>query len=97
MNVYYMGANLNDDSQFPIVVWNTRVARNIKGATQCPQGEYESKMTRWGEPEGMNLGADVWAGTVNNTDKDRRDSFPKLTNFENLSNKYYDNNLESEE
>ena len=77
MNVYYMNANLND-SEFPIVVWNTRVARNIKGVTQCPQGEYESKMTRWGEPEGMNLGADVGLASNNKTDRDRKDTFPVL-------------------
>jgi len=95
MNIYYMGDNLAK-SEFPIKVWNEQIPRNV-GATQVPAEEYESKMTRWGEPEGMNLGADVWAGTVNNTDKDRRDSFPKLTDFENLSNKYYDQNLEPQE
>lgn len=91
MNIYYMGMNLTK-SEFPIKVRNEKVDQHV-GATKIPTKGYESKMTRWGEPEGMNLGADVWAGTVNNTDKDRRDSFPN----ENLSNKYYDHNLESEE
>ena len=95
MNIYYMGES-QTDSEFPIVRWNPQVERNV-GATQLPPEEYESKLQGWGEPEGMNLGADVWAGTVNNTDKDRRDSFPNLTNFENLSNKYYDKNLEPQE
>ena len=75
MNVYYMGANLND-SEFPIVVWNTRVARNIKGATQCPEGEYESRPRAWGEPEGGG-GPDAWATLVNNTDSTRKDTFPR--------------------
>ena len=76
MNIYYMGENLTA-SEFPIRVWNTRVPRNV-GATQVPAEEYESKMTRWGEPEGMNLGADVGLASNNKTDRDRKDTFPVL-------------------
>jgi len=76
MNIYYMGENLTA-SEFPIRVWNTRVPRNV-GATQVPAGEYEDRPQRWGEPEGMNLGADVGLASNNKTDRDRRDTFPVL-------------------
>ena len=76
MNIYYMGDNLAK-SEFPIKVWNEQVPR-IVGATQVPAQEYESKMTRWGEPEGMNLGADVGLASNNKTDRDRKDTFPVL-------------------
>ena len=76
MNIYYMGDNLAE-SEFPIKVWNEQVPRNV-GATQVPAEEYESKMTRWGEPEGMNLGADVGLASNNKTDRDRKDTFPVL-------------------
>ena len=76
MNIYYMGDNLAK-SEFPIKVWNEQVPRNV-GATQVPAEEYESKMTRWGEPEGMNLGADVGLASNNKTDRDRKDTFPVL-------------------
>ncbi len=95
MNIYYMGDNLAK-SEFPIKVWNEQIPRNV-GATQVPAEEYQSKMTRWGEPEGMNLGPDVGLASVNNTDWDRADSFPKDFNSANLKSKYYDYNLESEE
>jgi len=76
MNIYYMGDNLAK-SEFPIKVWNEQIPRNV-GATQVPAEEYESKMTRWGEPEGMNLGADVGLASNNKTDRDRKDTFPAL-------------------
>ncbi len=95
MNIYYMGDNLAK-SELPIKVWNEQIPRNV-GATKCPAEEYQSKMTRWGEPEGMNLGPDVGLASVNNTDWDRADSFPKDFNSANLKSKYYDYNLESEE
>jgi hypothetical protein len=76
MNIYYMGDNLAE-SEFPIKVWNEQVPRNV-GATQVPAEEYDSKMTRWGEPEGMNLGADVGLASNNKTDRDRKDTFPTL-------------------
>ena len=76
MNIYYMGDNITK-SEFPIKVWNEQVPRNV-GATQVPAEEYESKMTRWGEPEGMNLGADVGLASNNKTDRDRKDTFPVL-------------------
>jgi len=75
MNIYYMGKNLTE-SEFPIVVWNTRIPRNIKGVTQCPQEEYENRPRGWGEPEGGG-GPDAWATIVNNTDSARRDTFPR--------------------
>ena len=76
MNIYYMGENLAN-SEFPIKVWNSQIARNV-GVTQVPAEEYESKMTRWGEPEGMNLGPDVGLASNNKTDRDRKDTFPVL-------------------
>ena len=76
MNIYYMGQNLAK-SDFPIRVWNDQIPRNV-GATQVPAEEYESKMTRWGEPEGMNLGPDVGLASNNKTDRDRKDTFPVL-------------------
>ncbi len=76
MNIYYMGENLAN-SEFPIKVWNSQIPRNV-GATQVPAEEYESKMTRWGEPEGMNLGPDVGLASNNKTDRDRKDTFPVL-------------------
>jgi len=76
MNIYYMGENLAK-SEFPIKVWNSQITRNV-GATQVPAEEYESKMTRWGEPEGMNLGPDVGLASNNKTDRDRKDTFPVL-------------------
>ena len=76
MNIYYMGQNLTK-SDFPIRVWNDQIPRNV-GATQVPAEEYESKMTRWGEPEGMNLGPDVGLASNNKTDRDRKDTFPVL-------------------
>ena len=94
MNIYYMGENLNA-SEFPIRVWNTRVPRNVRAA-QVPAGEYEGRPQRWGDYEKGSTGADAWASEVNNTDKDRQDTFPKLTNRENLRSKCYDRNLESE-
>ncbi|MCJ8336110.1 MAG: hypothetical protein MJH10_18050 [Epibacterium sp.] len=76
MNIYYMGENLAT-SEFHIRVWNDQIPRNV-GATQLPAGECESKVTRWGEPEGMNLGADVGLASNNKTDRDRKDTFPVL-------------------
>ena len=76
MNIYYMGQNLAK-SDFPIRVWNDQIPRNV-GTTQVPAEEYESKMTRWGEPEGMNLGPDVGLASNNKTDRDRKDTFPVL-------------------
>lgn len=76
MNIYYMGQNLTK-SEFPIRVWNDQIPRNV-GATQVPAEEYESKTTRWGEPEGMNLGPDVGLASNNKTDRDRKDTFPVL-------------------
>ena len=76
MNIYYMGENIAD-TDFPIVVWNDMIPRNV-GATQCPAQEYEPHTERWGEPEGMNLGSDVGLASNNNTDRDRRDTFPVL-------------------
>lgn len=76
MNIYYMGDNITK-SEFPIKVWNEQVPRNV-GATQVPAEEYDSKMTRWGEPEGMNLGPDVGLASNNKTDRDRKDTFPVL-------------------
>ena len=78
MNIYYMGENLLE-SKFPIKVWNDQVPHNVP-ATKIPAQEYESKRVRWGEPEGINLGADAWSKTVNNTDLDRKDTFPKEAN-----------------
>ena len=75
MNIYYMNQNLTS-SEFPIVVWNNLIDRNV-GATQVPAGEHGSSLKRWGEPEKGGAGADAWASEVNNTDKDRKDSFPK--------------------
>ena len=75
MNIYYMGENLAN-SEFPIKVWNSQIARNV-GATQVPAEEYKSKMTRWGEPEKGGVGADAGLRSVNNTDDTRTDSFPK--------------------
>ena len=95
MNIYYMNTNIVN-TDFPIVVWNDMIPRNV-GATQVPTEEYEPHTERWGEPEGMNLGPDVGLASVNNTDWDRADSFPKDFNSANLKSKYYDYNLESEE
>ena len=77
MNIYYMGENLAN-SEFPIKVWNSHYPPINVGATQVPAEEYESKMTRWGEPEGMNLGPDVGLASNNKTDRDRKDTFPVL-------------------
>ncbi len=75
MNIYYMGENLTN-SEFPIKVWNDQVPRNV-GATKCLTGEYESQLQLWGEHEKGTIGADAGLLSVNNTDKDRKDSFPK--------------------
>ena len=76
MNIYYMGDNINE-TEFPIIVWNDQIARNVC-ATQVPEEYYESRLTRWGEPEGLNLGADVGLASNNKTDRDRKDTFPVL-------------------
>jgi hypothetical protein len=76
MNIYYMNTNITQ-SDFPIVVWNDLIPRSV-GAVWCPAGEYEHHTGRWGEPEGMNLGPDVGLASNNNTDRDRRDTFPVL-------------------
>lgn len=76
MNIYYMGMNLTK-SEFPIKVRNEKVDQHV-GATKIPTAKYESKMTRWGEPEGMNLGADVGLASNNKTDRDRKDTFPTI-------------------
>ena len=75
MNIYYMGENLAT-SEFPIRVWNGQIPRNV-GATQVPAGEYESRVTRWGEPEKGGVGADAGLRRVNRTDATRTDTFPK--------------------
>ncbi len=75
MNIYYMNTNIAD-TDFPIVVWNALIPRNV-GATQCPAQEYVSKTTGWGEPEKGGVGADAGLRSVNNTDETRTDSFPK--------------------
>ena len=75
MNIYYMGENLTA-SEFPIRVWNTRVPRNV-GATQVPAGEYEGRLQRWGDYEKGSVGADAGLTSVNNTDRNRQDTFPK--------------------
>jgi len=95
VNIYYMGES-QTDSEFPIVRWNPQVARNV-GATQLPTEEYESKLQGWGEPEKMNLGPDVWSAVVNNTDRDRKDTFPKDHNKGAMRDTYYNRNEESEE
>ena len=75
MNIYYMGENLAT-SEFPIRVWNEQIPRNV-GATQIPAEEYESRVTRWGEPEKGGVGADAGLRSVNRTDDTRTDTFPK--------------------
>ena len=67
MNIYYMNTNTTQ-SEFPIIVWNNRVPRNV-GATQVTTG--------WGEPEQHGVGADAGLRSVNSTDDTRTDSFPK--------------------
>lgn len=76
MNIYYMGENLTKP-ELPIQVWNDQIPRNV-GATQVPSEEYERKVTRWGDPEGMNLGPDVGLVSNNKTDRYRKDTFPVL-------------------
>ena len=76
MNIYYMGENLTKP-ELPIQVWNDQIPRNV-GATQVPSEEYEREVTRWGDPEGMNLGPDVGLASNNKTDRDRKDTFPVL-------------------
>ena len=75
MNIYYMNTNIAQ-SDFPIVVWNDMIPRNV-GATQCPAQEYVSKTTGWGVPEKGGVGPDAGLRSVNNTDDTRTDSFPK--------------------
>ncbi|NRA77846.1 MAG: hypothetical protein HRU18_06535 [Pseudoalteromonas sp.] len=77
MNIYYMGENIND-SKFPIVVWNEQVAPNV-GATVLPPEEYEENNSLWGYEgnEPFVIGQDAGALYNNNTDRDRKDTFPK--------------------
>ena len=75
MNIYYMNTNITQ-SDFPIVVWNDLIPRNV-GAAQCLAGEYEPHTGRWGEPEQCGVGADAGLRWVNNTDDTRADTFPK--------------------
>ena len=77
MNIYYMGENLTK-SRFPIVVWNNRVERNV-GADVLPAGEYEENNSLWGYDgnEPFVVGKDAGALYNNNTDRDRKDTFPQ--------------------
>ena len=75
MNIYYMNTNTTQ-SEFPIIVWNNRVPRDV-GATQVPAEGYEPHTERWGEPEPDGVGPDAGLRWVNNTDDTRVDTFPK--------------------